>query len=269
MSERSPYGPPHRNDPQQPYGQAQPSPLPHEPQEGGQHYENLQFNATTPPMPEPKKKKGGCFKWGAIAIAVVLGVGVIGNIAGGGDPENSTGATAPSEEDRNALGGELGAPAAGEDESVPLEHRNALRSAENYLDFTSFSEAGLLEQLTSEYADNYPEDAAQYAMDNIDVDWNAEALESAQNYVDSLHFSQSGLLEQLTSEYADKFTPEQAQYAVDNVDVDYTEEAKQAAASYQELSPMSREELIGQLSSEYADGFTYDQAVAGADSLEW
>lgn len=168
-------------------------------------------------MPEPKKKKGGCFKWGAIAIAVVLGVGVIGNIAGG-DPENSTGATASNEEDRNALGGELGAPAAGEDESVPLEHRNALRSAENYLDFTSFSEAGLLEQLTSEYADKFTPEQAQYAVDNVDVDYTEEAKQAAASYQELSSMSREELISQLSSEYGDGFTYDQAVAGADSLE---------------------------------------------------
>ncbi|WP_156857334.1 Ltp family lipoprotein [Oceanobacillus sp. AG] len=50
-----------------------------------------------------------------------------------------------------------------EEADVPREYQNALQAAQNYIDLMHFSEKGLFEQLTSEYGDQYPEDAAQYA----------------------------------------------------------------------------------------------------------
>lgn len=100
---------------------------------------------------------------------------------------------------------------------VPREHANALKEARDYLEFSDFSYAGLYDQLTSEYGGKYPAEAAQYAMDNLEVDWNAEALGSAENYLEFSAFSYEGLYDQLTSEYGGKFTPEQAQYAMDNL----------------------------------------------------
>lgn len=100
---------------------------------------------------------------------------------------------------------------------VPMEYRQALRSAESYLSFSGFSYDGLYDQLTSEYADNFSPEAARYAVDNVNADWNAEAVESAESYLEFSGMSPDGLYDQLTSEYADKYTPEQAQYAVDTV----------------------------------------------------
>ena len=104
-----------------------------------------------------------------------------------------------------------------EEYNVPLEHEMALKAAQNYVDLMAFSEAGLYNQLTSEYGSQFPEDAAMYAMENVEVDYFAEALESAENYVDLMAFSKEELYEQLTSEYGDQFTPEQAEYAVNQV----------------------------------------------------
>lgn len=104
-----------------------------------------------------------------------------------------------------------------EDASIPREHKNALRSAENYLRMMPFSKAGLFEQLTSSYGDDYPEEAAQYAVDNVETDWNANALKAAENYLDMMPMSDSELYDQLISEYGDKYTQEQAQYAIDNL----------------------------------------------------
>lgn len=104
------------------------------------------------------------------------------------------------------------------DEDVPREYKNALNTAQKYVDTMSFSEAGLYEQLTSEYGSQYPEEAAQYAIENVDVDYNEEALESAQSYQEHMPMSDDALFDQLTSEYGDQFTAEQAQYAIDNLD---------------------------------------------------
>ena len=104
-----------------------------------------------------------------------------------------------------------------ESEDVPREYRNALKAAQNYIDLMHFSEKGLFEQLTSEFGDQYPEEAAQYAIENVDVDYKEEALEAAISYLEFMPMSDQELFEQLTSEYGEQFTDEQAQYALDNL----------------------------------------------------
>ncbi len=79
------------------------------------------------------------------------------------------------------------------------------------------SERGVYDQLTSEYGEGFSPEAAQYAVDNLDVDWNEVALESARSYQDHMSMSRDAIYDQLVSEYGEKFTPEQAQYAVDNL----------------------------------------------------
>lgn len=105
-----------------------------------------------------------------------------------------------------------------EEEDVPREYRNALRAAQNYIDLMPFSEKGLYEQLTSEYGDKYPEEAAQYAIDNLEVDYNEQALKAAISYQELMPMSDQELFDQLTSEYGDQYTEEQAQYAIDNLE---------------------------------------------------
>lgn len=95
-----------------------------------------------------------------------------------------------------------------------LEHENAVRSAKSYLDIMGFSRLGLIDQLASAYGEGYPEDVATWAVDNLDVDWNAEAAESAKSYLDSMSFSRQGLYDQLTSEYGGQFTHEEAEHAL-------------------------------------------------------
>ena len=44
------------------------------------------------------------------------------------------------------------------------------------------SKAGIYDQLTSEYGEQFSAEAAQYAIDNVTADWNANALEKAKSY---------------------------------------------------------------------------------------
>ncbi len=49
----------------------------------------------------------------------------------------------------------------------------------------SMSKEGLYDQLTSEYGEKFSDEAAQYAMDNLEVDWNKNALKK-QKYIKRL-----------------------------------------------------------------------------------
>jgi hypothetical protein len=103
------------------------------------------------------------------------------------------------------------------EDNVPREYRNALKSAQNYIDIMAFSEKKLYDQLTSEYGEQDPAEAAQYAIENVIVDYNQEALEAAMQYQEIMPMSDKELFNQLTSEYGEQFTEEQAQYAIDNL----------------------------------------------------
>jgi SOS response regulatory protein OraA/RecX len=92
--------------------------------------------------------------------------------------------------------------------SVPAEYHNALRTAESYLDFTAFSQQGLIEQLEYE---QYSTEAAQWAVENVDVDWNEQAALKAAEYLEFQAFSEGGLRDQLEYE---GFTPEQIDFAI-------------------------------------------------------
>ncbi|WP_239724680.1 MULTISPECIES: Ltp family lipoprotein [unclassified Mammaliicoccus] len=105
-----------------------------------------------------------------------------------------------------------------EDDEVSREYKNALNSAKNYQEILPMSKAGLFDQLTSSAGDQYPEDAAQYAIDNLKADYKENALKAAENYEDIMPMSDSELFDQLTSDAGDKYTNEEAQYAIDNLD---------------------------------------------------
>lgn len=79
------------------------------------------------------------------------------------------------------------------------------------------SKAGIYEQLTSEYGEKFSPEAAQYAVDNLVADYNANALAKAKSYQETMSMSPEGIRQQLTSEFGEKFTPEEAEYAVQNL----------------------------------------------------
>ena len=97
------------------------------------------------------------------------------------------------------------------------EVTNARRSAESYLEFRGFSRQGLIDQLSSEYGDQYPVEAATAAVDSLAVDWNAQAVRAAESYLEFQAFSRQGLIDQLSSEYGDQFTVEQATHGANAV----------------------------------------------------
>lgn len=97
----------------------------------------------------------------------------------------------------------------------------AVLEAENYLDYSSFSRAGLIQQLSSEYGSEFTEEQAEKAVTYLEeeglVDWFEQAVLEAENYLEYTSFSRSGLIEQLSSEYGSGFTYEQAEYAAQQV----------------------------------------------------
>ncbi|AKP08282.2 Hypothetical protein Cp262_0616 [Corynebacterium pseudotuberculosis] len=178
------------------------------------------------PQQLPAKKKGGCFKWGAIVGGCLL-VLQIASTLGDGDSTDIS-AVSPTTQ-QQAIKNIAAAPQetkaaitpspanAATTPSVPREFKNALRSAEQYSKLMHMSKAGIYDQLTSEYGEKFSAEAAQYAIDTIKVDWNKNALESAKKYQDSMAMSSDAIYDQLVSEYGEKFTPEQANYAISNL----------------------------------------------------
>lgn len=92
-----------------------------------------------------------------------------------------------------------------------LGERQAVRAAQNYINFQAFSRSGLIEQLEFE---GYSRAEAEYGVANITVDWNEQAALSAQAYLEYSNFSRSGLIEQLEFE---GYTSSQAQYGANAV----------------------------------------------------
>ena len=176
------------------------------------------------------KKRGGCLKWFGIALIALIIIGAIVSLSGGEETndekaseivssqESEQAEEIASENEESQESESSESSESSEETDVPREYTNALKSAQNYVDIMAFSEAKLYEQLISEYGEQYPEEAAQYAIDNVEVDYNEEALQSAKNYQETMPMSDDGLYDQLTSEYGELFTAEQAQYAIDNLE---------------------------------------------------
>ena len=79
------------------------------------------------------------------------------------------------------------------------------------------SKQGLYDQLVSEYGGKFSAEAAQYAIDNVKADWNANALAQAKTYQNDMNLSPAAVRDQLVSAYGGKFTEAEADYAVANL----------------------------------------------------
>ena len=129
-----------------------------------------------------------------------------------------TGQDTPQEQTNDTNAPEQEATVQEREEDVPQEWKNALKSAENYSNFMYMSKQGIYDQLTSEYGDNFPAEAAQYAVDNLTADYKANALEKAKTYYLDMAMSKQAVYDQLVSEYGEKFTAEEADYAIANLE---------------------------------------------------
>jgi hypothetical protein len=86
--------------------------------------------------------------------------------------------------------------------------RNALRSAQSYLQTAAFSKSGLVEQLEYEH---YSRSNARWAVAHVRVSWFAQAVKAAKSYLQTSAFSRQDLIEQLEYE---GYTYSQAAYGV-------------------------------------------------------
>lgn len=140
-------------------------------------------------------------------ILVVVLLGVIG--ATMSTDSNSNTSIVPNSEQADEV--------EAEDTSVPREYKSALNKAASYANTMHMSKRGVYDQLVSEYGEKFSAAAAQYAIDNVKADWNANALAKAKNYQDTMNMSPSAIHDQLTSEFGEKFTQTEADYATQHL----------------------------------------------------
>lgn len=99
-------------------------------------------------------------------------------------------------------------------ESVPTEYTSAFNKARRYSETMHMSKQKIYDQLVSQYGEKFSPEAAQYAVDNLKADYNANALAKAKSYQKTMNMSPERIRDQLTSEYGEKFTQEEADYAI-------------------------------------------------------
>lgn len=142
--------------------------------------------------------------------------------------------------------------------NLTASQQQAVRLAQQYLQYSSFSRIGLIEQLEYE---KFSTADATFAVDYLKVDWNRQAVLTAEDYLEYSAFSRIGLIDQLEYE---GFTTAQATYGVDRQGADWYQQAARMAQEYLDYMAFSRQGLIDQLIFE---GFTEDQAAYGVRAV--
>ncbi len=104
-----------------------------------------------------------------------------------------------------------------EEPTIPADYKSALNQADTYANTLHMSKQGVYNQLISEYGGKFAEEAAQYAIDNVTSDWDANALAKAKTYQSTMSLSTAAIHDQLTSEYGEKFTEAEADYAIQHL----------------------------------------------------
>jgi hypothetical protein len=101
--------------------------------------------------------------------------------------------------------------------NVPTEYKSALNKATTYANTMYMSKKGVYNQLVSDYGEKFSPEAAQYAIDNVKADWNANALAKAKTYQDTMSMSSASIRNQLISDYGENFTEAEADYAIQHL----------------------------------------------------
>ncbi|TYU05032.1 DUF4969 domain-containing protein [Listeria monocytogenes] len=104
-----------------------------------------------------------------------------------------------------------------EKERLGAEGESALSQAESYSEMMHMSKAGIYDQLTSEYGGQFSKEAAQYAVNHLEADYNLNALAQAREYQETMSMSPEAIRDQLTSDYGGQFTQSEANYAVQHL----------------------------------------------------
>jgi hypothetical protein len=110
------------------------------------------------------------------------------------------------------------APASSAPASMTSSEQQAVDAAQGYLQLgTGFSAYSLLNQLTSSAGNSFSQSDAQFAINDLSPNWDAQAVDAAKGYLQLGGFSSTSLAQQLTSDDGNGFTAAQADYAVAQV----------------------------------------------------
>lgn len=147
----------------------------------------------------------------AIASAAAARPDVLVVVDGQLQQEEADTAPAPLETDEDE-------PEPDPDSDAPAGYAAALDQAGGFVGLMYLSKASLYDKLISEEGGAHPPEAAQYAVDNVEADWNANALWQARAYRDT-GLSPDAIRESLVASWdGGKFTSEEADYAIANLD---------------------------------------------------
>ena len=138
-----------------------------------------------------------------------------------------------------------------------------------YEEAKSWSKKHLSQQQIKIYLtkyDRYSEDATQYALNKLNIDWKEQALLKAKSYQE-FHYSKEKLIELLVN--VDLFTQEEADYAIEQGHFDWKEEAVKQAESSANGGNISKERLLKKL-VEYRR-FTQEEAEYAIEhaKIDW
>jgi len=155
-------------------------------------------------------------RWWAAGLLLII---VIASVSSGtgSDTSKPTASDNTSQDSQSSKPAAKEKPAAKKKPEMTSGQKNALQSAQNYLDTAPFSKAGLIQQLSSSAGDGYSRADATFAANHVHADWNKQAVKAARNYLDLQPFSKDALIQQLSSSAGDKYTRAQAGYAASKV----------------------------------------------------
>lgn len=71
--------------------------------------------------------------------------------------------------------------------------------------------------LTTQAGGDFSPDAAKYAADHVDVDWNQQAIDIARNYINILGLSSVQTYDQMTSQRGERIPEDMARRALDEI----------------------------------------------------
>ena len=125
-----------------------------------------------------------------------------------------------------------------------------------------FSKQKIEQDLTRRHS----EDASQYAITKLNIDWKEQALLKAKSYQE-FHYSKEKLIELLVN--LDLFTQEEADYAIEQGHFDWKEEAVKQAEFYANGGKITKERLLQKL-VEYRR-FTQEEAEYAIEhaKIDW
>lgn len=155
-----------------------------------------------------------------LSLVMMTGLIAMANELSKSESDNTT-VTATTEAPKSNSKTQPIQPSAGteaDDSFAPDENTVALESAKIYSDSMYMSKAGIFEQLTSEYGEGLSPEAAEYALSNLNADYNRNALESAKMALEVMpDYSPEEVREYLVSEFGAQFTEAEADYALQNL----------------------------------------------------